>query len=203
MKGAGIEAFEKLTREQAEGLAGLLNERILYEYPPLDALRKVAGPNFSDYELYELARLYATFMAKPRDTAWNEAAERAGLSADKRQTYAGVAEKMNGKIAAGKVQECLMLGAAMTYGHPQIHNIHIFTEFRPVSGENGIAHLVPYLVVDGTVHDPADDTDRQIKIQLNPNAAETLVKDITDGLGTLNAQIAEMREKFGEGVVRA
>lgn len=199
----GIKAFEKLAREQAERLADLLDERVLYERPPLDAMRKAAGPDFSDEDLYNLARLYASFMHKPRDTAWSEDAGRAGLSAGKRPLYADVAERVNGKADAGKVREYSALGTAMLYGHPHIHSLNIFTEFRPVSGENGIAHLVPYLVVDGTVHDPSDDADRQIKIQLNPSSAERLARDITSGLEVLTAQIAEMRERFGDAAVRS
>lgn len=203
MRGAWVEVFEKLACEQAEGLAGLLGEGILYEFPPLDAVRKVVGPSLSDNELYELVSLYASFMTMPRDTAWSEAADRTGLAADKRKLYAAIAEKMNGKIAADRVQECLMLGTVMTYGHPHIHGVRIFTEFRPVSGKNGIVHLVPYLVVDGTVHDPAEGTDKQFKIQIKPNAAKMLADNITASLGIMTAQIAEMREKFGDGVVHA
>ena len=103
--GIGIKAFENLAREQAERLAGLLDERILYERPPLDAMRKAAGPDFSDDDLYNLAMLYASFMRKPHDTAWSEDAGRAGLSAGKRPLYAGVAGRVNGKADAGKVRE--------------------------------------------------------------------------------------------------
>lgn len=81
VKDVGIGAFEKVSREQAERPADLLGERVLYEGPPLDAMRGAAGPDFSDDELYELAVLYASFMRKPRDTAWSKAADRAGLPA--------------------------------------------------------------------------------------------------------------------------
>ena len=201
--GIGIKAFENLAREQAERLADLLDERILYERPPLDAMRKAAGPDFSDDDLYNLAMLYASFMRKPRDTAWSEDAGRAGLSAGKRPLYADVAGRVNGKADAGKVREYSALGTATLYGHPHIHSLNIFTESRPVSGENGIAHLVPYLVVDGTVHDPSDDADRQIKVQMNPSSAEMLARDTASGLEVLTAQIAEMRERFGDAAVRA
>ena len=147
----------------------------------MDAMRGAAGPDFSDDELYELAVLYASFMRKPRDTVWSEAADRAGLPADKRSLYADVAERVNAKTDAGKVREYSALGTAMHYGHPSIYSINIFTEFRPVSGENGIAHLVPYLVVDGTVSDPSADTDRPIKIQLNPTNAKRLAEEIASG----------------------
>lgn len=202
MKDVGIDAFGKVSREQAERLADLLDERVLCEGPPLDAMREAAGPDFSDDELYELAGLYTSFMRKPRDTVWSEAADRSGLPADKRSLYVDVAERVNGKTDAGKVREYSALGTAMHYGHPSIYSINIFTEFRPVSGENGIAHLVPYLVVDGTVSDPSADIDRPIKIQLNQTNAKRLAEDIASGLEVLTAQITEMRERFGDVIVR-
>lgn len=69
MAGIGIKAFENLAREQAERLADLLNERILYERPPLDAMRKAAGPDFSDDDLYNLAILAAPGAPRCRSAA--------------------------------------------------------------------------------------------------------------------------------------
>lgn len=204
MRGIGIEAFEKLTREQAERLADLLDERVLYEYPPMDAMRDVVGSDFSDDDLYELAALYASFMRRLSDVTWPEDPNPAGdLSAAKRQLYEDIAERVTGKADAGKVREYSALSTAIFYGHPNIHEIKVFTEFRPVSGERGIAHLVPYLVVDGTVSDFTDGPNRQIKMQLDPIDAEKLAKDIKSGLKVLTAQIAEMEEKFGDDVVHA
>ena len=203
MKNPGIEAFERLTREQAERLADLLDESAAYRLPSMDALREAAGPGFADDELYGLTMLYAKFMDKPPDTTWREAADRTSLSADKRQLYADIAEKVGAKADTAKLEEYSKLRTAIACGHPHIHSINIFTEFRPISGKGGIVHLVPYLVVDGTVHDASEGADRQLKLQLNPGTAKRLVRDIAGGMDVLDAQIAEMRRKFGDDAVHA
>ena len=201
MKNAGVEAFEKLTREQAERLADLLDESIVCNLPSMDALRKATGPGFTDDELYGLTMLYAKFMHKIPNTTWQEAADRTALSADKRQIYADIAERVSAKADTAKLVEYSKLRTAIACGHPHIHSINIFTEFRPISSKDGITHLVPYLVVDGTVHDPSEDADRQLKLQLNPGTAKKLLKDIADGMDVLETQITEMRKKFGDDAV--
>ena len=201
MEDPGAVAFARLTREQAERLAGLIDESVAYCPPRMGAMREAAGPGFADDELSSLAMLYAGFMRKPRGMTWDEEAARAGLPADKRQLYADMAERVNAKVDAAKLREYSRLRDATVYGHPHIQDIRIFTEFRPISGGDGIAHLVPYLVVDGTVHDPSEGADRQLKLQLNLGTARRLAADIADGADVLDAQIAEMRRKFGEDAV--
>lgn len=204
MGGIGIEAFEKLTRDQAERPADLLDERVLYEYRPVDSMRELAGSDFGDDDFYDLAALYASFMRRLGDVTWPEGSDSAGdLSAAKRQLYEEIAERVTGKADAGKVREYSALSTAIFYGHPSMYEIMVFTEFRPVSGERGMAHLVPCLVVDGTARDFTDGPNLQIKMRLDPNDAEKLAKDIASGLKALTAQIAEMQEKFKDDAVHA
>ena len=201
MKDGGSGPFGKLTREQAERLVELIDESALCRRPSADALRRITGPGFTDDELYELAMLYLSFMLGPDYGTWREDAERTGLPDDKRRLYEDIARKVHAGVDNAKLQEYTRLQTAMLCGHSYIHSIKTFTEFRPISGKNGIAHLVPYLVLDGTLHDNSSDTDRQLRLQLSPFDAKSLAEDITEGMDVLAAQIAEMRKRFGDDAV--
>ena len=204
MRSIGIEAFEKLTRDQAERLADLLDERVLYEYQPVDSMREVAGSDSSDDDLYDLAALHASFMRRLGDVTRPDDLDPAGdLSAAKRQLYGDIVERVTGKADAGKVQAYSAPNAAISYVHPNMYVIMVFTEFRPVSGERGVAHIVPYPGVDGTARDFTDGPNYHTKIHLDPDDAEKLAKDIASGLKALTAQIAEMQEKFRDDAVHA
>ena len=73
--------------------------------------------------------------------------------------------------------------------------------FRPVSGGGAIVHIVPYLVVDMSVHDVTGTDSGRIKIQLDMDDAKRLHDTIGNGMADLASQTAEMGKKFGEGVI--
>ena len=202
MDDRGIHAFSRLSREQAEGLAGLFDEDLLLRRPDPDRMREIVGQSFTDRDLDGLARLYLDLLlTKISDAARRQVESDAGLDGDKRRLLADVAEKMRSAVDAGKVRDNLSLNTITLLGHPRIARLEVYTEFRPLSADGVIKRLVPHLVVDGTMHTDGGAAQQQIKFQMDRAAAQQLVKDLQSGIDALDDEIEDMRSKFGDGVV--
>lgn len=202
MDDRGIHAFSRLSREQAEGLAGLFDEGLLLRRPDLDRMREIVGQSFTDRDLDGLARLYLDLlMTKISDKARRQVESDAGLDGDKRRLLADVAEKIRNAVDADKVKDNLSLSTITHLGHPHIARLEVYTEFRPLSADGVIKRLVPHLVVDGTIHTDGGAAQQQIKFQMDRAAAQRLVKDLQSGIDALDGEIEDMRSKFGDGVV--
>ena len=202
MDDRGIHAFSRLSREQAEGLAGLFDEDLLLRRPDPDRMREIVGQSFTDRDLDGLARLYLDLLlTKISDAARRQVESDAGLDGDKRRLLADVAEKMRSAVDAGKVRDNLSLNAITLLGHPRIARLEVYTEFRPLSADGVIKRLVPHLVVDGTMHTDGGAAQQQIKFQMDRAAARRLVKELQSGIDALDDEIEDMRSKFGEDAV--
>lgn len=164
-------------------------------------MKEVTGDGFGRDELVHLAALYASFMTASTAGAWRDVADMSHLNADGWSLLEDVASRVAGKINPHKVDEYSHLRASTLYGHPHMHDIQAFTEFRPVSGGGEIARIVPYLVVDMSVHDVTGTDGGRIKIQLDMDDAKRLHDAIGDGMADLASQTAEMGKKFGGGVI--
>ena len=202
MDGRGISALSRLSREQAEGLAGMFDEDMLPRRPELERMRDIIGPSFADKDLGALARLHLyLLMTKISDAARRDVESGMGLDGDKCKLLAGVAEKMRGAVDAGKVKANLTLNAIKCLGHPYIARLQVYAEFRPLSTDGAIKRLVPHLIVDGTAHADGGAASQQIRFQLDRATARHLVKNLQMGIDSLDDEIKDMRSKFGDDAV--
>lgn len=152
MDDRGISAFNRLSREQAENLAGMFDEDLLLHCPDLERMRKITGQSFSGKDLTSLARLYLDLLMILISVAARRGVEPAvGMDDDRRALLAGIAEKMRGAINAGKIEDSLALGGIRRLGRPCVVRLGVYTEFRPLSENGEIRRVAPHLVVDGTV----------------------------------------------------
>ena len=183
-------------------LAEVLDEGLLIRSPDLEKMRAIAGPGFTDRDLVGLAVLYTELLATAvSDDARRDVDSCTGLGDDKRPLLASVAEKMRSAADAGKIRENMALGSIRSYGHPHIHRLGVYTEFRPVSSEGAIRRLVPHLVVDGLTYKEGQAESQPIRFQMDPESAERFLDDMRSGIDALRAEIKEMRGKFGDDVV--
>lgn len=194
--------FGRLSREQAEGLAGMFGEDLLLRRPDLERMRGIAGPSFADKDLAALASLYLyLLMTKISDAARRNVESGMGLDGGKRHLLAGVAEKMRGAVDAGKVEVNLALNAIKCLGHPHVSRLEVYTEFRPLSTDGAIKRLVPHLVVDGTARAGGGAAGQHIRFQIDRATARHLVKSLQTGIDSLDDEIKDMRSKFGDDAV--
>ena len=178
MDDRGISAFNRLSREQAENLAGMFDEGLLLRRPDLERMRKIAGQSFSDKDLTSLARLYLDLLMTMISVAARRDVESAvGMDDDRRALLVGIAEKMRGAIDAGKIEDSLALGGISRLGHPHAVRLDVYTEFGPLSENGAIRKVAPHLVVDGTVRTGMGATRQPIKFQMDRATARTLQKN--------------------------
>ena len=198
-----MRAFGRLSEEQAMQLAEVLDESLLIRSPDLEKMRAIAGSGFTDRDLVDLAVLYTELLATAvSDDARRDVDSCTGLGDDdKRPLLASVAEKMRGAADAGKIRENLALGSIRSYGHPHMHRLGVYTEFRPVSSGGAIRRLVPHLVVDGLAYKDGQAEGQPIRFQMDPESAERFLDDIKSGIDALRAEIKDMRGKFGDDAV--
>ena len=194
--------FRRLSREQAEGLAGMFDEGLLLRRPDLERMRAITGPSFADEDLDSLARLYLDLlMTKISAAARRDVESGLGLDGDKRHLLAGVAEKMRGAVDAVKVRDNLTLNTIKYLGHPHIARLEVYTEFRPLSTDGAIKRVIPHLVVDGTAHASGGATNQQIRFQMDGATARHFMKSLQTGIDSLEDEIKDMRSKFGDDAV--
>ena len=200
--GRGISALSGISREQAEGLAGMFDEDMLLRRPDLERTRGITGPSFADKDLDALAGLYLyLLMTKISDAARRDVESGIGLDGDKRKLLAGVAEKMRGAVDAGKVEANLTLNAIKCLGHPYIARLQVYTEFRPLSTDGAIKRLAPHLLADGTAHADGGAASQQIRFQMDRATARHFVKNLQTGIDSLDDEIKDMHSKFGDDAV--
>ena len=202
MDDRGISAFNRLSREQAENLAGMFDEDLLLHCPDLERMRKITGQSFSGKDLASLARLYLDLLMILISVAARRDVESAvGMDDDRRALLVGIAEKMRGAINAGKIEDSLALGGIMRLGRPRAVRLGVYTEFRPLSENGEIRRVAPHLVVDGTVRTGTGATRQPIKLQMDRATARHTAKELQSQIDALEDEIAGMRSKFGEDVV--
>lgn len=199
MDDRGISAFNRLSREQAENLAGMFDEDLLLHCPDLERMRKITGQSFSGKDL---ARLYLDLLMILISVAARRGVESAvGMDDDRRALLAGIAEKMRGAINAGKIEDSLALGGIRRLGRPRAVRLGVYTEFRPLSENGEIRRVAPHLVVDGTVRTGTGATRQPIKLQMDRATARHTAKELQSQIDALGDEIAGMRSKFGGDVV--
>lgn len=199
----GICVFGRLSREQADQLADMFDEGLLLHRPDIKQMRAITGPSFTDADLDRLARLYLDLlMTKINDKIRRDVDSGVGLpDGDKRALLVDIAEKMRGAADADKMWENLTLSTIGSVGHPHIGNLHVYTEFRPLSSNSTIKRLVPLLVVDCLIHEGGRSPERPMKLQMGLADAQAVVRDIQSGIDALKGEIKAMRDKFGDDVV--
>lgn len=194
--------FSRLSREQAEGLAGMFDEGLLLRRPDLERMRAITGSSFADEDLASLARLYLDLlMTKISAAARRDVESGMGLDGDKRRLLADVAKKMRGAVDAGKVRDNLTLNTIKYLGHPHIARLEVYTEFRPLSTDGAIKRVIPHLVVDGTAHADGGAASQQIRFQMDSATARHFMKSLQAGIDSLEDEIKDMRSKFGDDAV--
>lgn len=202
MNSRGVRAFSRLSREQAEALAEMVDERVILRSLDFGRVRSVTGPGFSDDDISGIARLYFDLMlARLGDVSGTDLADRTDLDADKRTVLAVIADKILDKVDSSKIRENLTLATLLHEGHPHVQHLSVYTEFRPFSLNGKIVRVVPHLVVNGIVHESARIDSQPVKFQLDLASARRLVDDLKAGIDALQDEIKDMRDKFGGEVV--
>lgn len=194
--------FSRLSREQAEGLAGMFNEDMLLHLPDLERMRDITGPSFADKDLVALIGLYLDLlMTKISDKARRDVESGMGLDGDKRRLLASVAEKMRDAADAGKVGDNLTLHTIKYLGHPHITRLNVYTEFRPLSEDGAIKRFIPHLVFDGTARAGGSTARQHIRFQMDRATTLVAVKNLQSGVDALDDEIKDLRNKFGDDAV--
>ncbi len=195
-----LDVFDRISNEKIIELGDFFSDEISYKEPNLSKLEKILGNGFVIDDIPRLANAFYNFtIGKRNPEQIFKIIDTSKLDNDKKSMLRGIVKKIHNKTDLDKVSTSVTSRFLKSFGHPHIHGIDTVTEFRPISGDNGITKVIPSLIV--SVHTHYSNIDETYSFQLELKEVEKFIEKLSSGANSLKIEMQDLRDKFGDDII--
>jgi len=193
--------FEKIENAKINEIFNLVDENIIVTPIEKEKIFKITGEGFSNLEAYHINNALFNFMNAETEESMLKIIEKSKLSDDKKNILKENLQIMKKRTSKDKIETLRAKSFLQDFGHPRVHSIGAFTEFRPISTNGKITDIVPSIIIKGIIHNPKDKENFLINFQMSLKEFEEMIKSFQEDALSFKEEITEFKEKFGADVI--
>lgn len=193
--------FEKIENNKINQIFNLVDENIVIVEIEKEKLSKIIGEGFTDSEIYYINNAFYNFANTKKVENMLTIIENSILSNDKKIILKENLQILQKRLSQNKISLLQAQSSLEQLGHPHVHTIGAFTEFRPLSQNGKIMKIIPSLIINGTMHSPDVNKNTSINFQMTLKEFEKMLKEFQNNVSVLKEEIAEFKEKFGDDII--
>jgi len=193
--------FEKIENSKINQMFNLVDESIIVTQIKKEKILKIIGEGFSNLEIYYINNALFNFVNIKTEEIILKIIENSELSNDKKNILKENFQAIKKSLSQDKISLLKSMSFLEDFGHPHVHTMGVYTEFRPLSKNGKIVKIIPSLIIKGSVHNPDNDKNILINFQMTLKEFEKIITEFQNDASVMKKEIAEFKEKFGDDII--
>jgi len=193
--------FNKIENAKINEIFNLADENIIKTRIKKEKIHEIIGDKFDATELYYINNVLFNFVSNEKEKKLFTIIESSQLPDDKKNILKDNLQKIRKRTSKDKINRFEAESQIKELGHPHIHSIGAFTEFRPISNNGKIISIVPAMIIKGIIYNPDTEENLPINFQMSLKQFEKMIENFQKDASGFKEEIAEFREKFGSDII--